>query len=622
MANNSVLAREIVRNVGTIDNVNTLEHCTTRLRFTVRDDKAVDKEALRATPGVLSVIEQGGQLQVVVGNAVADVYEQIGFTGGANAGRPSSISRRGWRGGLDVVFDFISGTFSPLLWALVGSSMVKTLLALFTTFGWLAADSSTYAVLNATGNAVFFFLPIFVGVTAATKLGANPIVGGVVGAALLEPSFTALGTTGQVSSFFGIPMVLMSYSSQVFPVMIGVLLLAVIEKGLRQVLNKNLHLVLIPMLGLLVVVPLTMLVFGPFGVYLGTWIAGGIGFLTSTSSIATGAVLAAGMLFLVTLGLHWALVPIILANLAASGTDTILAGWAGYNFALTGVAVGVAIAARRDATLRTTAGAGAAAGALAGVSEPIVYGVILRYRRLIPILVVAAALGGGINGAFDVRATGFLFQNVFTIPGFQPVGGYLIGIGVAFVAGMVGVLVFGYEKRDSSPVTAPAEPTAATTPAANEGTTVLSPLAGAVLPLSETADEVFASGALGAGVAITPTTGELRAPFDGTVVTVARTGHAMGLTSDSGLELLVHVGIDTVNLGGRHFRPLVAAGDRVAAGDLLLEFDLLAITAAGYDATSPVVVTQLTDMAELHDAASGSIRLGEPLFRVHATVTH
>lgn len=621
MANNSVLAQEIVRNVGTLDNVNTLEHCTTRLRFTVRDERAVDKNALRATPGVISVIEQGGQLQVVVGNAVADVYDQIGFTGNTRAERASTTARRGWRGGLDVVFDFISGTFSPLLWALVGSSMVKTLLALLTTFGWLAADSSTYAVLNAAGNAVFYFLPIFVGVTAATKLGANPIVGGVVGAALLEPSFTALGTTGEVSSFLGIPMVLMSYSSQVFPVMIGVLLLAAIEKGLRRVLNRNLHLVLIPMLGLLVVVPLTMLAFGPFGVYLGTWIAGGIGFLNATSSIATGALLAAAMLFLVTLGLHWALVPIILANLAATGTDTILAGWAGYNFALTGVAVGVAIAARRDAILRTAAGAGAAAGALAGVSEPIVYGVILRYRRLIPILVVAAALGGGINGAFNVQATGFLFQNVFTIPGFQPVGGYLVGIGVAFVAGLVGVLIFGYEKTGSAKTT-PSAPTTVVAPSNTDTTTVLSPLAGTVIPLSETADEVFSSGALGAGVAIKPDAGELRAPFDGTVVTVARTGHAVGISSDSGLELLVHVGLDTVNLGGQHFRANVSAGDRVKAGDLLLEFDLSAISAAGYDVTSPVVVTQLADTSALDAVASGTVRAGEPLFRVPATVTN
>lgn len=621
MANNTVLAQEIVRNVGSLDNVNTLEHCTTRLRFTIRDEKAVDKAALRATPGVISVIEQGGQLQVVVGNAVADVYDQIGFTGGARAGRASATTRRGWRGGLDVVFDFISGTFSPLLWALVGSSMVKTLLALLTTFGWLAADSSTYAVLNAAGNAVFYFLPIFVGVTAATKLGANPVVGGVVGAALLEPSFTALGTTGEVSSFLGIPMVLMSYSSQVFPVMIGVLLLAAIEKGLRRVLNQNLHLVLIPMISLLVVVPLTMLVFGPFGVYLGTWIAEGIGFLNSTSSIATGALLAAAMLFLVTLGLHWALVPIILANLAATGTDTILAGWAGYNFALTGVAVGVAIAARRDATLRTAAGAGAAAGALAGVSEPIVYGVILRYRRLIPILVVAAALGGGINGAFNVQATGFLFQNVFTIPGFQPVGGYLVGIGVAFVAGLIGVLIFGYEKKGTTSADAGSRPVAAT-PAPNDSTTVLSPLTGSVIPLVETEDEVFSSGALGAGVAINPTTGELRAPFDGSVVTVARTAHAVGIASDTGVELLVHVGLDTVNLGGRHFRSHVEAGDRVRAGDLLLEFDLTAIRDAGYDVTSPVVVTQVADAAGLENTAVGSIRSGEPLFRVPATVTN
>ncbi|TNM63183.1 PTS beta-glucoside transporter subunit EIIBCA [Streptomyces sp. NP160] len=637
------LAEEIVRHVGGRENVSTLEHCTTRLRFTLRDGQRADKQGLSTTPGVISVVERGGQLQVVVGNAVADVYQAIGFSpasgGSSSAATTAGDDRSAGRRAADRVFDFVSGTFSPLLWALVGSSMIRAALALLTQFGWLSAESSTHAVLYAASNAVFYFLPIFVGVTASLKLGANPYVGGVVGAALLEPTFTALGTTGDTSSFLGLPMVLMSYSSQVFPVMIAAIFLSVIEKALRRALHKNLHLVLIPFVSLMVVVPVTMLVFGPFGVYLGQWIADGIELLNSTSSILTGALIAGSMLFLVTLGLHWALVPIILANLAATGTDTILAGWAGYNFALVGVAVGVLLSSK-DTELRAAAGAGAASGALAGVSEPLVYGVVLRYRRLIPVLVVAAVVGGALNGAFGVKATGFLFQNVFTIPGFQPVSGYLVGIGAAFALGVVGVFLRGPEKRSAgagtsgtssttaavapaaaAPISAPTSPQV--TPSAGKGDgLVLSPLSGRVVPLKDVPDPVFAGGVLGAGVAVLPTTGEVRAPFAGRVVTVARTGHAIGLVSDEGLELLVHIGIDTVKMGGRGFSPRVTKGDLVAAGDLLVEFDLEAVRSEGYDLVTPVLLTATKDPAALRDVATGEITTGSPLLRVASTVSH
>lgn len=608
------LAKDIVKLVGEEENINSLVHCATRLRFKLNDNEKADKEALQNLEGILSVVESGGQFQVVVGSHVPAVYKEISKiadVGGEKA--PSNAPKPGIGA---QIFEVISRSFSPLLGALAGAGMLKALLTVLTMTGLLSETSGTYFILSAAGNAVFYFLPIFLGITVATKLGANPYVGGTIGAALLEPNFTGLMASGDVSSFIGIPVVLMDYSSTVFPVFIAVAIYALLDKFLKKVIHKDLQMFLVPMLSLIIIVPLTVLAFGPFGVYVGDWIGAGISFLSSKSGWLAGAVLGAGWTFLTVLGLHWGLVPLILANLA-KGSDPLLAMVAASVFAQMGLAVGIFFKTK-DKKLKTLAGSTFLPAALSGVTEPIIYGLLLRYKRTIPYLIIAGAVSGAITGILGIVAKSFAFAAILTAPAFSPISTFLIVNFIAFAIVLVLVLVLGYEDKNKKEEVK-TEPVVKEEEKAQpllKQEVILSPLTGNVLPLSQVDDPVFASEAMGKGIAVEPTVGKAFSPVNGTVSTIFPTGHAIGIVSTDGAEILIHIGINTVQLNGQYYTPAVKQGDVVKQGDLLVEFDIEKIKEAGYPVTTPIIITNTNDYTEIAETSEESIVQSEKLLTV------
>lgn len=590
-------AKEIVKLVGGDQNISSLVHCATRLRFKLKDHAKADKSALQSLNGVLGVVESGGQFQVVVGGHVADVYKEITKMTNVGAAADSSDEPKGSIG--SRIFEVISRSFSPLLGALAGAGMLKALLTILTMTGLLSTESGTYFILSAAGNAVFYFLPVFLGITLAIKLGANPYVGGTIGAALLEPNFTGLLAAGKSTDFIGIPVILMNYSSSVFPVFIAVCIYAVLEKFLKKTIHKDLQMFLVPMLSLAIIVPLTVIAFGPFGVYAGNAIGAAIDFLSTKSGIFTGAVVGAGWTFLTLFGLHWGLVPIILDQLAHGGS-TLGAMLAAAPLAQAGLAFGVFLRTK-DKSLKTLSGSTLVPGLLSGVTEPILYGLMMRYKRTISYVIISAAVGGAIIGMFGVKAVVYAFPSVLSIPAFAPMGIYIIGIGIAFACAALMALLLGFEDKKQNKVEADNKVEAGQPLMKKEA--IVSPLTGAIKALNEVDDQVFASEAMGKGIAIEPTVGKVFAPVNGVVSILFPTGHATGITSEEGAEILIHVGIDTVQLEGKYFSPKVQQGDRVKKGDLLVEFDIEKIKEAGYQVTTPVIITntnQYMDIVKTH----------------------
>ncbi|MDQ0658509.1 beta-glucoside-specific PTS transporter subunit IIABC [Paenibacillus sp. W2I17] len=597
---------DIVRLVGGEANINGLVHCATRLRFDLKDSKKAERETLEKHDGIITVVESGGQFQVVIGSNVAHVYAEIMKNRDFGGDSSSSAESTGEKTSLlSKVFEIISGSFSPLIPAMAGSGMLKALLTVLTMLGWMSDTSDTYLILSAAGNAVFYFLPIFLGITLGMKLKANPYVAGVIGAALMEPSFTGLMDKGSDVSFLGIPVVMMNYSASVFPIFISISIYAVLDKLLKKIILKDLQLFLVPMIALMIMVPLSAMAFGPFGTTVGDWISSGVTWLIGVSGILSGVVLGGFMTFMVVFGLHWGFTPITIQNIGVGG-DPIEAMAAAAVFAQIGVAFGIFLKAKKNKTLRTLAGSTSLTGLLAGVTEPIVYGLILRYKRVIPIVVIAGAIGGAINGHFGVKMTAYVFHNIFAIPVYTPTVVYVIAIACSFAVAAVLTVMFGYESKtkdtasetnksvsstsaESTPVELPVVPETQTTEIKKEQ--IYSPLTGKAVALSTINDPAFSTGAMGKGLAIVPEIGEVVAPVDGVVTSLFPTGHAIGLTTNAGTEILIHIGINTVALKGKHFTPVVQEGDIVRQGDLLIQFDIDKIKEAGYETVTPVIVT-------------------------------
>lgn len=606
--NYNSLGNEILKLVGGEQNVSSLVHCATRLRFKLRDRKEAKKAELEKVNGVLSVVESGGQFQVVIGSDVSNVYKEIMKIGNFGGNSDSSTEKKA--SVISRVFEVISGSLSPLIPALAGSGMMKALLTVLTMTHLLSAQSGTYHILSAAANAVFYFLPIFLGITCSIKLESNPYVGGVIGAALLEPNFTALLTAGKATTFIGMPVVLMDYSSSVFPIFIAVSIFAVLERFLKKVIHKDVQMFLVPMLSLMIMVPLTAMAFGPFGVYTGNAIGAGISFLSGKSGIITGAIMGAAWTFLTVLGLHWGLVPIIIANLAAGG-DPIIAMAAAAPFAQMGLAFGIFLKTK-DKKLKTLSASTLLPGLLSGVTEPIIYGLLLRYKRTIPFIAAAGAVGGAISGLLGVKEKVFAFPSALSTPAFVPMTLYAMAMAVSFAIAVILTMTFGFENKDE---VSQAKAEVVSEPIVRKKV-IVSPLTGEVKPLTEVNDPVFSSETMGKGIAIEPTIGEISSPVKGTVTTIFPTKHAIGIISEEGVEILIHIGINTVQLEGKYFTQIAKQGDKVKIGDLLAKFDIEKIKEAGYETITPVIVTNTKDYLDVLADDIKQINKGEILLTV------
>lgn len=671
--NNRELGEKILDGLGGPENIAHITHCATRLRVTPVSNDAVQNEKIKSLPGVLTVIEQSGQTQVVLGDRVEAVYNEINAlpSMSGHAEGDTKVEAEGKKTNwINNVFDVLSDSFRPLLWALLGTSMILTLIVFLQQLGFFGqytdltgqsvnidiingarlADEKAATALNnqwmqqfafwyilkAASLSVLNFMPIMLGATAAKRLGANMWVGAAIPAALMTGTFTALTDLADPATkilnvpFFGLdlPLYAFSYTGQVFPPLLAVALLAPLERFLKKVIPSMLQMVFVPMLSVMILVPLTAFLVGPIGIGVAMSISDFLKMVNDQAPALVGALIAGLYLFMVPLGLHWPLNAVMINNLQTMGTDFIQSPMGAYNFAVFGLVTGVAIKAKHDRELRQTAVGASMSGLLGGISEPSLYGVVLpRFNRVLPLILVPAVIGGATISFLGVKSHAFAFTSLLSIPAMQPSHLYVIGLAIAFFGAMTGVLIFGYESKadavrhaaerkaedaEAAPKAeavaakaAPAAAAAATTAAASESAAagevieLHAPIEGTAVALSDVPDPIFAAGKLGEGVAIEPTGTTVVAPAAGKVAATYPSGHAVGLKLENGIELLIHVGLDTVNLDGKGFSVKVAKGDVVAAGDALIEFDPEVIKEAGYPLITPVIVTNTRKFAEV-----------------------
>jgi len=599
------LAGDILERVGGEANVASLAHCATRLRFKLKDAGKADKAAVEKLPGVITVMEAGGQFQVVIGNNVPIVYAEIGqiskLTGDA------AVVDEGPKGNVFNQFiDLISKIFSPILWPLAGIGLLKAFLALFTTFGVLAADSTTYTILNAAADGMFQILPVFLAVTAAKRFGANMFTSMAIAAALVYPSIIALNAAGEPVTFLGIPVVMVSYVSSVIPIIVAVWLQSILEKFLTRVLPSVIRNFSIPLISVTVMVPLTMIAVGPVTSYAASGISAGVTWLFGLAPWLAGAIMGGFWQVFVLFGLHWGFVPIMVNDLATQGYSVLTGPLPAAVLAQGAAALAVAIRSR-NAKLKQVAGPASVSGLLAGITEPAIYGVNLPLKKPFYYGVAAGALGGAIAAAGGSASNSFAFPSLIALPAWMSVGNFtlqLIGVAVAMGLAFTLTLVLGFDDPKE-------EVEAELIPAGPGAPEVNAPVSGTVVPLAEVNDKVFASGALGNGIGIVPDHGQFYAPFAGTVVTAFPTGHAFGIKSADGIEVLIHIGIDTVQLEGKGFTAAVSQGQEVEAGDLLATVDLDAVKAAGYDTTTIMVVTNTAQFAAVLPAEGHRVAHGD-----------
>ena len=662
-------AAEIVAKLGGAANIESLSHCATRLRFTLHDASGVQQSDLESVSGVMGAVPQAGnRYQVVIGGGVQTVYNEIkalpGLAGGAGGDDAAAIKAaarakgpRGRFAWMDSFFEFLSDSFRPILGALLGASLFITFMALMSTLkvipNW--ADprtelSPSWQFVNLCWQSVFVFLPLMVAYNAAKKLGADPWVGFAIMAVVMLPGFAALkeassknmvfGSEVDVVHVFGLPLTIFNYSSQVFPPLLMAAALGPLYKLLKRLIPENVQLIFVPFLSMLIMIPLTAFLIGPIGVYTGAGLAHLLKSINDFSPFIFAILIPLAYPFMVPLGLHWPINAIMLLNIQTLGYDYIQGPMGAWNFACFGATAGVLFLAwrERDKQMRQTAIGGLAAGLLGGISEPSLYGIHLRFKRIYPRMLVGCLVGGliiGIGGG--VKTNAFVFTSLLTIPAFKSMGLYAVAVLAAFFTAMILVIVSGYRTPEqaaaavaagvpvadlegpmgqASPDTLVA---AAATRAAGESgltTELMAPLAGSVVALSDVPDPVFGKGIMGPGIAIVPSGDTAYAPGAGVVVAAQPTGHAFGLLLDSGVEVLIHVGLDTVKLKGEGFTVHVAKGDRVAAGSPLVTFDRSVIEAAGYPLITPVVILNAKKFGGVESVASGEISVGEPVLAI------
>lgn len=607
------LAKEIVGYIGGSENVNALVHCATRLRFKVKNTQNVDKKKLEQLEGVITVLDSGGQIQVVIGQHVADVYDTIFEVTDLKKENQSDAEESGEKKNLlNTFMDTISGIFAPVLGVMSGAGMLKALLILCTTFGWLKADMGTYRILYAAADGVFTFIPVFLAYTAAKKFRANEFVAVGVAAALLYPDLTAAYSAGEALTFLKIPVVLVSYTSSVIPIVISVYALSKLEKGLKKIVPTVCKTFLTPLLSLAIMVPATYLVIGPIADTVGKALASGYTGLVGLNPVIAGGLLGLIWPAAVMFGVHWGFVPIVMNNIAEYGRDTLFTITGPNNMAQTGATLGVFLKTK-DKSVKELAGPAALSAVLAGITEPAIYGVTLRFKRPFFIGAVFSGIAGAIVAAAGTGAPTLLGTSILTLPGYIGVGfvGFLIACAIAYFGSAIVTYFFGYSDDMLPKKEEKKEEPQEIIPAKDEA--LLAPVSGKVIPLSEVRDEAFAGGILGQGAAVIPENGEICAPCDGVISVMYPTGHAVGIKSDIGAEILIHVGMDTVTLNGSCFDVKVKAGDHVKAGQLLVRANIEGIKKEGLDITTPVIVANTADYMQIKMAAEKSVKRGEVL---------
>lgn len=602
------ISKEILQLVGGEENVQSVIHCMTRLRFNLYDNAKADRSGLEQTEGVMGTNISGGQFQIIVGNHVPKVYQALMESSGLSDESANKTSKQK-KNVLSAVFDVISGVFTPILPAIAGAGMIKGLVALAVTFGWMSEKSQTHSILTAVGDGAFYFLPLLLAVSAARKFRCNPYVAAAVAGAILHPDLTALLGAGKSISFIGLPVTAATYSSTVIPILLAIWLMSYVEKGIDRITPSSLKLIAVPMLTLVIVVPVTLITVGPLGAILGNYLSVGVNDLFNHAGIAAMILLAGTFSLIIMTGMHYALVPIMINNIAQNGHDYILPAMFLANMGQAGASFAVFLKSKNK-TFKSLAFT-TSITALMGITEPAMYGVNMRLKKPFAAALIGGAAGGAFYGVTGVASyivggnAGLPSIPVFIGPTFLYA---LIGLFISFAAGMAAALLIGFEDVQSE------RDKASETPGVTAGGEIIhSPIKGEVKALSEVNDSVFSGGMMGKGFAILPEEGAAVSPVEGRVTAVFKTKHAIGITSTRGAEVLIHIGLDTVRLDGRHFEMHVKEGDAVAPGDLLITFDIDEIKAAGFDVITPVIITN-TDQYSFTDVKkSGMVKPNEAL---------
>lgn len=705
------LASQIIAAIGGPENIRSLTHCATRLRFELVDAGKVDQNALEHMKGVLGAVPQSGdRFQVVIGGAVATVYEDImhlpemanagGAVASGNAagdgGKPMSNAEvkaaarskaRGKVAWLDSFFEYLSDSFRPILGVLLGASIIIALVNLLISLGVIPNDeaSAGWVFVKAIWKGVFYFLPIMVAYNASKKLKVDPWLGGSIMAMLMTPQFislmniktfgstvcvenSALGTTSCTANIFGLPMQLSDYSGNVFVPLLMAAVLALVHHGLKRIIPDSVQLVFVPFFSMIIVGALTAFIIGPIGVWAGNVLGIGLAWLNNYAPFVFAVLIPLLYPFLVPLGLHWPLNALMLMNIQTLRYDFIQGPMGVWNFACFGATAGVLFLAIRDKDkdMRATSLGALAAGLLGGVSEPSLYGIHLRYKLVYKRMLIGCGLGGIVIAVLSwffpsvtasgqvvhgVTTTAFAFTSLLTIPVFNQMWVYAVSIAVAFLTSFILIITLDYRtpeqkaevlaraaaesKVESAPAAAAptiapaaikvAEATADAEAGSDEAAaaiaqasadTVNAPIAGHVITLDDTGDPVFASRALGEGVGIEPTASTVVAPVSGVLQTVAETGHAFGIKTDDGIEVLVHVGIDTVKMNGEGFAVAVKANQHVHAGDLLVTVDFDKVKEAGYSTTTLMTVLNTVAFASVTPKTGIDVEAGDAVIDI------
>ena len=626
------LAKFVLDHVGGTENVVSLRHCVTRLRFKLKDESRADTEALENHEWIIDVIQKGGQYQVVIGNDVEDAFDAVMKLGkfAGSASDVSDVNDNEGKSAFDRIVDTISAILTPTIPLLAGCGIIKGLLAFCTAMKWLDPTSGFAQILSAAGDSLFYFFPIFLGYTSAEKFGMNKLLGMAIGATLVHPTIVGLkaaeplftlfeGTpiaTNVTTTFLGIPVLMVSYTSSVMPIIAATFFGARVEKFFKKIVPDVVKMFVVPAATLSITVVLTLLLVGPVVTWISQLIAAGITAVQQFSPVLTGVLVGGLWQVLVVFGLHHAFAPIALNSLMVQGYENLTCYMAAVPF--TTMAVVLAVYLRtKDKKLKSVA-LPAAISSFFGVSEPSIYGVTLPLKRPFAFTLVSSAVGGAILGFFGCMRYTQGGLGFFNIPAFiNPASpeldmtfyGVFVALGVAMAMGFLLTFFFGVpaataQSADDANVDADAD-------VQIKQEVFVAPVAGEVVALEDVDDEVFASGSVGKGVAVKPSEGAIVAPADGEVTMLFKTGHAVGITTASGAELLIHIGIDTVQLDGRGFEAQVKMGDSVKQGQPLVTFDRDVLASEGYDDTVIFLVSNsasFQDVVRSQDASASTDR--------------
>ncbi|MBM7542376.1 beta-glucoside-specific PTS transporter subunit IIABC [Amphibacillus cookii] len=613
------IAAEILNHVGGEKNISHVTHCATRLRFNLKDDSKVDTHAIKKVQGVLGTAKSGGQYQIIIGSNVNNVHDELVKLGNFKLNTADDSNKKK---GISRILDTLSGIFTPILPAMIGCAMIKALLVILDVTSLISSESEIFVFLTFIGDSAYYFLPMLLAWSAAVKFKVNVGLAIALAGILLHPTFSAMLSSEEAITLLGIPVTKATYSSSVIPIILAVWVMSYVEKFADRVSPNVLKTILKPLLIILIMAPLTLTAIGPLGAIIGNYVAEFVGFVNTNMGWLVSGIVGATFPFLIMTGMHYSLGPIAITAYTTTGLEPIIGpGMLIHSLAQGGAALAVALLSKNK-QVKQVAGS-ASMTAVLGVTEPALFGVALRFKKALIAIIVAGAAGGLYVGFFGVARSAMGITGLATLPAFITENPYnlmhaIIGCAIGFLVAFAMVFILKFKDVDQEDPLVKNENNQEENAYQSrvKNSVVKSPLKGDVVQLNEVKDETFSSGVLGKGMAILPTEGRLVSPVKGEITTIFPTLHAIGITSEDGVELLIHIGMDTVKLNGNYFKSTVESGDQVNEGDLLIEFDMDGIQNEGYDLITPIIVTNTNNYLDVLTTERETIDTNEILLTI------